>query len=216
MFVALSESPSFEATAGRSNSARASLRRVARIDGDFATTEAATNTMMPRQSIFTRQYVRLNVGASLAFFSISFVAYAVISWSPVFLTTSGFTLAEALRATMAFNIAAVSAALINSFLVDRFGSRTVLLVCGGGILLALGALFLWTDRRADPRRQASGDAWYWSLRGIYRRGPCGGLRLADVFLPIPMPWRGHRLWHDDGAPGSDRDDRFRVVSTRVE
>jgi AAHS family 4-hydroxybenzoate transporter-like MFS transporter len=154
MLGGLSESPALQAATGRTDAARVSLKHVARIDSDIVRPDHELVRTLPKQSVFTREYLRLNAGASLAFFSIAFVAYAVITWSPVLLTGSGFTLPEALRATMAFNIAAVGAALINSLLIDRFGSRAVLLMCGVGILVSLGGLLYALTGAALPGSKA--------------------------------------------------------------
>jgi AAHS family 4-hydroxybenzoate transporter-like MFS transporter len=89
--------------------------------------------------IFTRANLRLNVGVWLCFFGISFVAYAFAAWLPVILTTAGFTLAQALRASFVFNLSAVTAAVVTGFIVNRVGSRAV---SAGGSIGALGAIAL--------------------------------------------------------------------------
>jgi AAHS family 4-hydroxybenzoate transporter-like MFS transporter len=78
------------------------------------------------EGIFTRANLRSNTGVWLIFFGMSFVAYALAAWAPVLLTTTGFTLTQALRASLAFNISAVTAAIVTGFLLGRMGSRALI------------------------------------------------------------------------------------------
>ena len=142
------ESPSYLALKGRENQARRNLDTVLRV-GDSATVtfpapmgaEAKGST-----SFLARHYLRLNLGAGMAFFATAFATYSLVAWSTVMLTSLGFALEEALKALFAFNLAAVGASIVAGFLLPSFGSR--ILLAGGALLLmlVLVALLLLLDQ----------------------------------------------------------------------
>jgi MFS transporter, AAHS family, 4-hydroxybenzoate transporter len=90
--------------------------------------------------VLARENLRLNVGIWLCYFCYSVVAYAIAAWAPVFLTMSGLTLPQALSAVVTFNFCAVIAAVSGGFLVAKTGSRLLIGVCSGLLLLALATL----------------------------------------------------------------------------
>jgi AAHS family 4-hydroxybenzoate transporter-like MFS transporter len=83
---------------------------------------------------------RLSLGSGVAFFAASIISYAFAAWTTVLLTSVGFTLPQALKASFAFNLAAVGIALAAGYLVRLLGSRWMLQMSGGGLLVTIGAL----------------------------------------------------------------------------
>lgn len=110
-----------------------------------AATEDRSSVKVPREALFTRSLLRLNIGASLAFFSAYYVSYAFSSWLPVILSRSSYALSAAIKGSLVYNVLAMVGALAAGHLIARFGSRPVLcsaaltsiaLLAGLGFLLA--------------------------------------------------------------------------------
>jgi MFS transporter, AAHS family, 4-hydroxybenzoate transporter len=155
LLAVLPESPGFLIAKSRLTEARRAVRRIAGVEAELVVREPDRAVAPGAATIFTPDNRRVNFGSSLAFFSISFIAYAIITWTPVLLTSSGFQLPEALRATIAFNFAAVVAALLVSLLIRRVGTRWLLLGCSCGSLiciLVVGAML--TGQSGEPAEMA--------------------------------------------------------------
>jgi AAHS family 4-hydroxybenzoate transporter-like MFS transporter len=128
----LPESPDYLVRKGRVAKAD---RVVKRIIGPDAVIPAATGAASERAaSIFTRENLRFNTGAWLAYFSLQFIAYGFIGWATVFLTVAGWPLAEAVRATMVFNLSAIAASIVTGFLLGRYSFRPIILIACLGSL----------------------------------------------------------------------------------
>lgn len=95
--------------------------------------------------ILSRSNRRLSLGSGTAFFAASVVSYAFAAWTTVLLTSIGFTLSDALKASFAFNFAAVSIALAAGYLVRLFGSKRMLQASGTGLLISIIALGAMID-----------------------------------------------------------------------
>ncbi len=89
------------------------------------------------RAVLAPEYSRLNWGSAICFFCISVVAYAFAAWGSVFLTTAGFTLAEALRALLTFNLCAVTSAIVTGFLLTKMGSKLLMSLAGLLLFVAL-------------------------------------------------------------------------------
>lgn len=92
--------------------------------------------------VFAPQFKRLNLGAWTCYFCLSVVAYAIAAWSPVFFTSAGLTLQQALGSVIVFNLCAVIAAISAGFIVTRIGSRLLIGVCCGVLLVAIATLYV--------------------------------------------------------------------------
>jgi MFS family permease len=88
-------------------------------------------------AVFTTPSLRFVMGAGLAFIGVSYVAYAFAAWSPVLLTSAGFSVPQALKASLGFNLMAVLAALLTGLLADRYGTRRLMFIAGKLVLLAV-------------------------------------------------------------------------------
>jgi MFS transporter, AAHS family, 4-hydroxybenzoate transporter len=106
-----------------------------------------------QRSIFTRELLRINIGAFSGFFAVNFVNYAAGSWGTVILTDAGLSLPSAVSGAFWYSLLAVTFGLGTGQLLKVTGSRAVVIVdavilCG--LLLTLCSL-LNSGAEADRR-----------------------------------------------------------------
>jgi AAHS family 4-hydroxybenzoate transporter-like MFS transporter len=109
------------------------------------------------ETLFSRRYLRLNIGGWTFFFAAQFVVYAFPNWSSTFLTMSGFTITQALQASAFFHLLAITAAVLTGFLVHRYGSLRITLV--GAVLTAATVIILAAHLHGAS--EAPNPATYW-------------------------------------------------------
>jgi len=91
-------------------------------------------------ALFSPLLIRDTLGAWLAFATNIFAVYSFFSWSPVVLTSLGFSLQEAVRGSLYFNLAGIAGSVLNAWLIARIGSKLpLLLMCAiaGAALITL-------------------------------------------------------------------------------
>lgn len=101
--------------------------------------------------LFAPQTMRLNVGVGLSFAALTAVVYGLAAWMPTFLTAAGFTLDEALDASLALNACSIFGALTAGWLARAQGSRRVMLasaIATAMLLMGFGAVL---ERAPDAR-----------------------------------------------------------------
>ena len=144
--VFVHEAPSYLAAKGKHAAAKRNAAKVLgmpdtnglsfKLDAPVEAGRAGTNFL-------ARRFLRLNLGAGLAFFAVAFVSYALVVWTAIMLTSLGFSMGQALTSVFAFNLAAVGAAVATGFVLGKLGSRRTL--AGSSLLLMatlLGLLWL--------------------------------------------------------------------------
>jgi AAHS family 4-hydroxybenzoate transporter-like MFS transporter len=99
--------------------------------------KAPAPAAVARTVLLSRANLRLNVGIGLSFAALTAIVYGLNAWMPSFLTDAGFTLEQALRASLAFNACSIAGALAAGWLVRAAGSRATML---GSTLLACATL----------------------------------------------------------------------------
>lgn len=136
------ESPSYLAAKGKLEKARGNVRKVLGPSDSEAVAfdEHQVGAERPSANFFARKFLRLNLGAGLAFFTVAFVSYALVAWTAIMLTSLGFSMSQALTSLFAFNLAAVGAAIVTGFLLSRIGSRLTL--AASSFLLSMTLLCL--------------------------------------------------------------------------
>jgi AAHS family 4-hydroxybenzoate transporter-like MFS transporter len=152
MLAILPESPYFLASTGRSDAVRAAMHAVTGHPLTIVETpqEAPNPESGPKPSPFDPSYRRLITGTGISFFSIAFIAYAFAGWAPVFLTTKGFTLGQAMASLVVGNINSIVVALFSSLLIEWIGTRNLMLLCSGGMLLAVLAIAVLLEGQGVP------------------------------------------------------------------
>ncbi len=94
------------------------------------------------RTLFSPAFLRDTLGAWLVFLTNIFSVYAFFNWIAVVLTSVGLDLATAVRASLVFNLAGVIGAMVNAWIIARYGSRWPLTAMA---LIAAAALF-WLAR----------------------------------------------------------------------
>lgn len=140
----LPESPAHLAAAGREDKAR---KAVARILGSHAAASieftAPSTQQATRPRLFAHDLIRFHIGLSIAFFSCSYVTFALSSWISVMMVQLGLAFADASRGLLAFNLFAVASAFVMPALFWRRGSRFTMMTAAFTTLAMLG-LIGWT------------------------------------------------------------------------
>ena len=90
-----------------------------------------------RASVFRADLVRFNSSAWFAFFCAQFVNYGFESWLPVVLTSGGLPLRDAISAGMGYSSLCLFGALLSGFVVERLGSKTVVISSSLGVIANL-------------------------------------------------------------------------------
>lgn len=168
VLVGLPESAAYLAGKGETKRARDLLRAQAGVEMSEAELAAAARppadaaqTGARGDSMFARRYLRLSIGGWMLFFSAQFIAYSFLSWAPTFLTMSGFPMEQALQAAFAFNLLAVTAAIVTGFLIHALGSRLVALCAGVLTAASIVALALRLHGAEGPPDALT----YWIVMG---------------------------------------------------
>lgn len=98
-----------------------------------------------RIGIFHESNRRLNLGMIVSFSAATTLVYGLLNWTPELLTTAGFTLEQALRASFWQGILSIVGGLSAGFTTRRFGSRMVTLTGASAILVTVLALAVMVE-----------------------------------------------------------------------
>ncbi|WP_159796285.1 MFS transporter [Croceibacterium salegens] len=79
-----------------------------------------------RGRLLSSQFARLNAGVGLSFAALTAIVYGLGAWMPSFLTAAGFTLDQALTASLTFNACSILGAFAAGWLARAQGSRRVM------------------------------------------------------------------------------------------
>jgi AAHS family 4-hydroxybenzoate transporter-like MFS transporter len=157
VLLLLRDSPAFLLATGRTAEADRLARRFL---GSPAILAGAQRADIARHDepvgVFDASNLRLNLGVALGFGSATLVAYAILNWSTSLLTARGMSLPSASYAVSVAGVAAIIGSVATGVLVRAFGSRQVLLVASGVLLLILVTLASVVERTAGaPDAQAT-------------------------------------------------------------
>ena len=133
----LPESPSFLTVKGRPSDAQATEQNVTSgLSRTSAQAPRAASDKNAGGGVFEWSNARLNIGLWTGVLFNSFAAYAVGGWLTVIFVELRLPLAVALRGPLTVSFSAIIGAVIVGSLIDRFGSRMVMLLLA---ILAIGA-----------------------------------------------------------------------------
>lgn len=180
-FALVHEAPSYLSAKGKPHAARRNAGKVLGLPDTNALLfdhDAPTETARRGANFMARRFLRLNLGAGMAFFAVAFVSYALVAWTAIMLTSLGFSMGQALMSVFAFNLAAVVAAVATGLVLGRFGSRKTL--AGSSLLLMatlLGLLWLLEMNQGN----ASLDVEWIVHLLIGCAGGCAGAAMASIY-----------------------------------
>lgn len=131
--IYLPESLAFLVREARVDEAKMWLKRIVagEITAAQVSAERATRDMsMPEagERLLSPVNLRTNIGLWTAFFTLSYAAYAYVSWTPAMLVGAGFSLQNAIGSTSVYTFAAVLGVLTSGVMLPRIGSRGLLVV----------------------------------------------------------------------------------------
>lgn len=152
MRLVLREPPSFYLAKGNPDAAASSARRVIGPQIELAPEpedEAARDTG-ERVGIFHSRNRRLNIGMFVSFSAATTLVYGLLNWTTELLTSAGFTLEEALRATSWQGILSVIGGVSAGVIVRLLGSRAMILAMGAGITVTIVALAFMVEGLDGP------------------------------------------------------------------
>jgi AAHS family 4-hydroxybenzoate transporter-like MFS transporter len=136
----LRDSPSFLLARGKKDEAKQALRKITIETFDLVPERHASDTAAGSVGVFDRSNLRMNIGVSITFTSVALVAYGILNWTTTILTASGFTFEQASYAVSIAGLTSIAASIAVGLLIQRFGSRVMVLLISIALLFALLAL----------------------------------------------------------------------------
>lgn len=152
MRLVLREPPAFYMTKGKTEAAQKSAARV--IDADIELAPEPEDLVVgengERIGIFHKRNKRLNVAMFISFSAATTLVYGLLNWTTELLTSAGFTLEEALRATSWQGILSMIGGISAGFIVRTFGSRAMIIALATGITATIAALGFMVEGLSGP------------------------------------------------------------------
>ncbi|MCP5144911.1 MAG: MFS transporter [Gammaproteobacteria bacterium] len=136
----LRDSPTFLLTRGKKDEAQKALRKITDEQIDLVPDRHAGDTATGSVGVFHRSNLRMNIGVCITFMSVIMVAYGVLNWTTTMLTARGFAFEQASYAIFVAGLTSIFASIAVGFLIQRFGSKLMVLLISITLLLALLAL----------------------------------------------------------------------------
>jgi AAHS family 4-hydroxybenzoate transporter-like MFS transporter len=133
----LRDSPSFLLARGKKVEAQQALRKITLEPVDLAPERHASDTAAGSVGVFDRSNLRMNIGVSITFTSVALVAYGLLNWTTTILTGSGFTFEQASYALSIAGLTSIAASIAVGLLIQRFGSRVMVLLISITLLAVL-------------------------------------------------------------------------------
>lgn len=143
LYVMLPESPKF--LAGDARRRKQLLRVLDKLkisypaQAIFTRDEAIPEEKLSFRLLLQPEYLRDTVALWLAFFFALALGYFLVSWIPTILAGAGFGLRVASLGLFAFNGGGLIGAICAALLMERLGSRVLMLFSIAGVILALAA-----------------------------------------------------------------------------
>lgn len=199
--VVLLESPQFLAVRGRpgDQARRADILRLTGGPVDPPANPARAQVGGPRE-LLGRTLRRDTLGLWGAFFFSTLGVFSFFSWGPSLLQANGYSLASASLSITLYNVGGIVVAVVGGLLVNRFGSRPVLVTMAAGAALSAAWLLL-----APPH---NGNVGLMYTAQILIHGGCfAGLQtvlynLASQLYPVSVRATGVGLAGTVGRAGA--------------
>jgi len=155
LIVFLREPPAYLLGKGRREEAQRSAARVIDPAIELLPETVVREDAAPgeRIGIFHASNRLLNIGMVISFSATTTLVYGLLNWTPELLTTAGFTLDQALRASFWQGILSIVGGLSAGFTTRMFGSRAVTIAGAAAILatiVVLGVMIESLDGAPTP------------------------------------------------------------------
>ena len=152
MRLLLREPPAFLLAKGKREAAQKSAARVIDRDIELLPEPEETKARETGETIgiFHPSNARLNWAMVISFSAATTLVYGLLNWTTELLTSAGFTLEQALRASFWQGNLSIVGGVIAGLLVRTFGSRLVILVGASGILATIVALGVSVEGLTGP------------------------------------------------------------------
>jgi AAHS family 4-hydroxybenzoate transporter-like MFS transporter len=170
LIALLPESPRWLAQTGRHVRLRLLMLRafpkdVWDVGTTFATASAASNGSEGSVRVLTASNMRVNISVWTAFFMNMLAGVALISWSPVILTSMGMSVQGALAGSITYSCAAIAGTLLATTIGARLGTRVSMLSLSAAAALVAIALLTLAGRQANVGESATAIAVGITLMG---------------------------------------------------
>ena len=137
----LRESPGFMVVKGRQQDAQSLVARVWPMP--LRTGDNQILAEVRREggaSLFAKSNTRVNVGLWMTFLCSSLATYTISAWLTIILVRLHLPLATALRGPITYSSSAICGALAIGWLIDRLGSRKIMLALGSAALVSTAGM----------------------------------------------------------------------------
>jgi AAHS family 4-hydroxybenzoate transporter-like MFS transporter len=156
ILVVLRDSPSFLLARGRTEEARKAARGVLGGDVDLVPERHASDRGGVSIGVFDRSNLRVNLGVGISFAASALVAYAILNWATTFLTAKGFSFESASYAVSVAGLTSIAASIAVGLLIQRLGSRAVIIGISLSLLVTLIALGAVLETISGPPSEGEG------------------------------------------------------------
>jgi AAHS family 4-hydroxybenzoate transporter-like MFS transporter len=140
ILAVLRDSPSFLLARGRAEEARVAARKVLDDEVDLIAERHDSDRDGAAIGVFDRSNRRVNLGIGISFAASALVAYAILNWATTFLTATGFSFERAAYAVSVAGLTSIVASIAAGLLMQRLGSRLLIMSISAGLLGTLIAL----------------------------------------------------------------------------
>jgi len=150
ILAVLRDSPSFLLARGRTQEAQKAARKVLADEVELVPERHDSDRGGASVGVFDRSNLRVNLGVGISFAASALVAYAILNWSTTFLTAKGFTFESASYAVSVAGLTSIAASIAVGLLIQRLGSRLVIVGISINLLIALIALAAVLEAMVGP------------------------------------------------------------------
>jgi AAHS family 4-hydroxybenzoate transporter-like MFS transporter len=156
ILAVLRDSPSFLLARGRTEEARKAARGVLGGEVDLVPERHASDRGGVSIGVFDRSNLRVNLGVGISFAASALVAYAILNWATTFLTAKGFSFESASYAVSVAGLTSIAASIAVGLLIQRLGSRAVIIGISLSLLLTLIGLGAVLETISGPPSEGEG------------------------------------------------------------
>jgi AAHS family 4-hydroxybenzoate transporter-like MFS transporter len=183
----LRDSPGFLLARGKKAAAEKSLRKITDEKIDLVPESHAGDTAAGSVGVFDRSNLRMNIGVSVTFTSVALVAYGILTWTTTMLTAEGFTFERAAYAVQIAGFTSIAASIAVGLLIQRFGSRSMVMLISVSLFFALLALGWKVNTLSDVPTESEMSTVTWLVglaAAIFSAGVASNYAIMTRGYPV--------------------------------